>query len=154
MLNSGRSSKIGIRRPRLLPESLGHHNRQPHQQHQRQPHSRTASRTNHQMYCVKTMLDCNTVYGVGTDKFIQQFDLRASKVASKISTPQLAGMNYISTPQNVYTMNFNEMLINTKYNGKYPIINAEDRHELLIAHQDGSITTWYRDFLTLGTRER
>ncbi len=88
------------------------------------------------------MLDCSTVFAVGVDKFIQQFDIRSGKVANKYNVQNLASMNYISSPQAGSTENFYDMLSKTRTGQKSKLVRMEDLFELLISHQDGSISNW------------
>ena len=88
------------------------------------------------------MLDCNTLFAVGVDKFIQQFDLRESKVCNKVNINGLASMNYIASPQNAFTENFFDLISKTKHGKKNKLGQAADLHDLLISHQDGSISMW------------
>lgn len=94
------------------------------------------------MYCAKVLLDNTSVYTVGVDKFIQVFDIRAGKLASKIQTQELAPMNYISSQQSIESVNFYELLSKTKHNRKTLEVHPTQLHQLMIAHQDGSMTLW------------
>ena len=88
------------------------------------------------------LLDNSTVYTVGVDKFIQQFDIRADKVAQRVNLNGLASMNYIASPQGAFTENFLELISKTKHATKTKATSARDLHDLIISHQDGSISVW------------
>jgi len=51
-------------------------------------------------------------------------------------------MNYISSPQSAFTESFYDLLSRTKHSKKAKQVKPQDMWELLIAHQDGSITCW------------
>ena len=95
-----------------------------------------------QIYCAKTLLDCATVYAVGTDKFIQQFDIRVGSVVNKHAVNEYASMNYICSPQTGATENYYDVLHKTLTVQRSKLVRTGELFELMVAHQDGSITNW------------
>lgn len=93
------------------------------------------------IYCAKTLLDNTSIYTVGVDKFIQHLDIRAGKLVQKIDTTDFAPMNYISSKQSTTAVNFFDLMQKTKGSQK-SMSNPQSMHELIIAHQDGTMTVW------------
>lgn len=94
------------------------------------------------VYCARVLSDNNTVYTVGQDPFIQQFDLRQSRVANKIAISALAPMNYISFANNSTAHNFHDLMKRTKHGLANSQSLGSSKNSFLVAHQDGTISQW------------